>query len=198
MNMFFDIMQAIFWSTTYILIIIFNKKYKHTAMPFFALCNNFAWESVAFFRDITHFSMNYGFLIHIAWFTLDLIIVYTYLRYCEKMYFKKSYIMVCYIISLIVFSLSFRYLGSGMLITSFIIDFTMALEYFLFSSKKAFYANKLSVVICLTKLIGDLCAWISYMDSSVFVLIIGLPILVLNILCSINIIKRSFSSKALK
>ena len=52
MYMSFDVMQALCWSAAYILIIIFNIKYKYTAMPLFALINNFAWESVALARDI--------------------------------------------------------------------------------------------------------------------------------------------------
>ncbi len=88
----FDVMQALFWSAAYILIIIFNIKYKYTAMPLFALINNFAWESIALARDILSGVSGVGHFIHIAWFTLDLAIAVTYLLLCKKLYFKKFFL----------------------------------------------------------------------------------------------------------
>lgn len=187
----FDVMQALFWSAAYILIIIFNIKYKYTAMPLFALINNFAWESVALARDILSGVSGVGHLIHIAWFTLDLAIAVTYLLLCKKLYFKEIFSVLIYVIFLLVFIFSFNMWPSGMLISSFVIDFTMAVEYFIYSSKEAFLANRLSISICSLKLYGDLCAWIYYMDYSRFILVIGFFVLILNIMCLKTMMKRN-------
>lgn len=187
----FDVMQALFWSAAYILIIIFNIKYKYTAMPLFALIGNFAWESVALARDIRFDMSGIGHLIHIAWFSLDFAIIFTYLLLCKKLYFKKIFSVLIYLVFLFAFIFSFNMWSSGMLISCFIIDFTMAVEYFIYSLKVSFPANKLSISICSLKLCGDLCAWFYYMEYSRFVLLIGFFVLILNILCLKTIIKRS-------
>lgn len=166
----FDVMQAFFWSVTYILIIVFNIKYKYTAMPLFAMCNNFAW------------------------FTLDIAIVITYLLLCKKLYCKKIFSLLIYVVSLLICVLSFNTWALGMLISCFIIDFIMAVEYFTYSSKEVFPANRLSVSICTFKLIGDLCAWIYYMNDSRFILVIGFFVLILNILCLKNVMKRNHNN----
>lgn len=187
----FDVMQALFWSATYILIIIFNIKYKYTAMPLFALLGNFAWESVALAKDILSDISGVGHLIHIAWFTLDLAIVITYLLLCNKLYFKKIFSVLIYFVFLFAFIFFFNMWSSGMLISSFIIDFTMAVEYFIYSSKESFPVNKLSMSICSLKLCGDLCAWFCYMECSLFILVIGFFVLILNILCLKTMIQRN-------
>lgn len=194
MALSFDVMQAFFWSVTYILIFVFNIKYKYTAMPLFAMCNNFAWETVALVRDILFGSWGIGSVIHIAWFTLDIAIVITYLLLCKKLYCKKIFSLLIYVVSLLICVLSFNTWALGMLISSFIIDFIMAVEYFIYSSKEVFPANRLSVSICTFKLIGDLCAWIYYMNDSRFVLVIGFFVLILNILCLKNVMKRNHNN----
>lgn len=132
-----------------------------------------------------------GYLIHIAWFTLDLAIVITYLLLCKKMYLKKVFFVLIYLVVLLVLVFSFNMWSSGMLISCFVIDFAMAVEYFIYSSKEAFPANRLSISICSLKLCGDLCAWIYYMEKSRFVLVVGFFVLILNILCLKTMIKRN-------
>lgn len=183
----FDVMQALLWSVAYILIIIFNIKYKYTAMPLFALINNFAWESVALARDILSGRVFDSYCM-------------VYFRPCHRHYifavvqetvFKKSFFVLIYLVVLLVLVFSFNMWSSGMLISSFVIDFTMAVEYFIYSSKEVFPANRLSISICSLKLCGDLCAWICYMENSRFVLVIGFFVQILNILCLKTMIKRN-------
>lgn len=133
-----------------------------------------------------------GYLIHIAWFTLDLVIVITYLLLCKKLYLKKVFFVLIYLVVLLVLVFSFNMWSSGMLISCFVIDFVMAVEYFIYSSKEAFPANRLSISICSLKLCGDLCAWIYYMEKSRFVLVVGFLVLILNILCLKTMIKRNY------
>lgn len=69
---------GLFWSLTYVFIIIRGFKDKTFGMPFIALCANIAWETI--------FSFVYPHLppqiyIDYAWFSLDCIIVFQFLRY---------------------------------------------------------------------------------------------------------------------
>lgn len=68
--------------------------------------------------------------------------------------------------------------ASGMLISSFLIDLTMAIEYVIRSKK---IALKGRTPIALAKLLGDLFAWLAYMQQSPFVAVTGFAVLLLNI-----------------
>ena len=75
MSISFDFLQVLFWSITYVLVIIFNFRYKIAGLPIIAMTTNFAWETIA----LTH----YGRAAHIVWFTLDFLIVITYFLFCK-------------------------------------------------------------------------------------------------------------------
>ena len=123
MTVDFDLLQALFWSATYVLIIIFNIKYRSLGIPPIAMATNFAWETTALIR--------YGSVIHIAWFSLDLIIIITYFMLCKPVYLRhKFYLPILYVVELTVFYVVFE--AGGMLLSSFIIDCTMAIEYLIY------------------------------------------------------------------
>lgn len=183
MTVDFDLLQALFWSATYVLIIIFNIKYRSLGIPPIAMATNFAWETTALIR--------YGSVIHIAWFSLDLIIIITYFMLCKPVYLRhKFYLPILYVVELTVFYVVFE--AGGMLLSSFIIDCTMAIEYLIYiyiyirytaDERQPTQVPRLLVALCSTKLIGDLFAWIYYQEFSKTVFVIGILVFSLNSSC---------------
>lgn len=94
MKIDFDVLQASFWSLTYVLIIFYNLRHHILGIPPIAILANFAWETAAMIQDI------HGQIIspiHIAWFSLDLVIIVTYLLSCTPAYFKRKHDIYIYI-----------------------------------------------------------------------------------------------------
>lgn len=182
MTVDFDLLQALFWSATYVLIIIFNIKYRSLGIPPIALATNFAWETTALIR--------YGSAIHIAWFSLDLIIIITYFMLCKPVYLRhKLYLPILYVVEMAAFYAIFG--AGGMLLSSFVIDCTMAIEYLIYiyiyiytaDERQPTQAPLLLIALCSTKLIGDLFAWIYYQEFSKTVFVIGILVFPLNSSC---------------
>lgn len=181
MTVDFDLLQALFWSATYVLIIIFNIKYRSLGIPPIAMATNFAWETTALIR--------YGSVIHIAWFSLDLIIIITYFMLCKPVYLRhKLYLPILYVVEMAAFYAIFG--AGGMLLSSFVIDCTMAIEYLIYiyiyntaDERQPTQAPLLLIALCSTKLIGDLFAWIYYQEFSKTVFVIGILVFSLNSSC---------------
>jgi len=72
------IIGGLFWSATYILIIRRGFKDKTFGMPLAALCANISWEAI--FAFITPHSPPQLYINYI-WFSLDVIIVYQFLKF---------------------------------------------------------------------------------------------------------------------
>ena len=188
----FDAMQAILWSVTYVLIILYNIRYRTLGIPPIAIASNFAWETVALLQDVRYAPSSFniydvllgslGNLIHTAWFFLDVLIVVTYMVFCRPVYLKRNwYWAVLYAADLLLLIFAFKH--GGMLLSSFLIDCTMAIEYLLYSFNRKFKANWLAAVICAAKLLGDWCAYLCYRRYSAAVAVLGIVILVLNMGC---------------
>ena len=183
MKIDFDVLQASFWSLTYVLIIFYNLRHHILGIPPIAILANFAWETAAMIQDI------HGQIIspiHIAWFSLDLVIIVTYLLSCAPAYFKRKHDIYIYILSVYSICLAvflFLFSRGGMLLSSFLIDCTMAIEYCVYSFRPQFAKHPLSIAISSAKLIGDLCAWVYYKSFSPAVFYIGLIVSLLNLIC---------------
>lgn len=80
--------SGICWTIVYVQLIILGFKEKTCGMPFIALALNFAWESLNSFMYLKNNILSIQTWIVLIWFLLDIIIVYTYLRY-GKQYFPK-------------------------------------------------------------------------------------------------------------
>ena len=183
MTVDFDLLQALFWSATYVLIIIFNIKYRSLGIPPIAMATNFAWETTALIR--------YGSVIHIAWFSLDLIIVITYFTLCKPVYLRhKFYLPILYAVEMAALCVVFE--SGGMLLSCFFIDCIMAIEYLMYikniytytaDERQPTQVPRLLVALCSTKLIGDLFAWIYYQEFSKTVFVIGILVFSLNSSC---------------
>lgn len=98
MRVDFEVIQAVLWCITYVLIIFFNIRYRTLGIPPIAIASNFAWETVALLQDVRYAPSSFniydvllgslGNLIHTAWFFLDVLIVVTYLVFCRPVYLK--------------------------------------------------------------------------------------------------------------
>ena len=78
--------------------------------------------------------------------------------------------------------------AGGMLLSSFVIDCTMAIEYLIYiyntaDERQPTQAPLLLIALCSTKLIGDLFAWIYYQEFSKTVFVIGILVFSLNSSC---------------
>ena len=190
-----DILQAFFWSLTYILLIIYAIKFKTHGIPLVSICLNFAWETVALFQSIVTKKISTGFVIHIAWFLLDFLIVILFLFFehtNEKERISKIIFFISYACAIGTFSILF--MNGYMLLSSFTIDLIMAICFLRFALLKKVKKHKLSYVIAIFKLIGDFCAWLYYKD---FFLItpIGITVLICNILYLLILIKQGQCKK---
>jgi len=166
-----DTLQVLFWSITYVLIIIAgfrSWKIKKPSIPYLAVICNFAWESCALISSR-------GLWAHVAWFSLDLIIVI--LGFCFINSLKKK---IVYISSLIVGVILLHFifmLPNGMLYSSFAIDLMMAVDFLVSRSR---LSPELKEAIAMFKLLGDTCAGLYYAPQSLFIAIIACIVFVCN------------------
>jgi hypothetical protein len=75
--------SGIFWSLTYLLIIWRGFKDRTFGMPIVALCANISWEFIFSFIYPSHGVQSY---VNIAWFVLDLLIVFQALRFGPQVF----------------------------------------------------------------------------------------------------------------
>ena len=164
-----------FWSLTYLLIIFNSIKYrteKMVYMPLIAGALNFGWEINAIIESS-------GYWGHIIWLALDVVIL-TYNLYILKNNVQRiiyfAIIVLCIFMLYGVFSIR---AFDGMLLSSFIIDIIMAIEYVAAVKRISPHTRTL---IGLFRLLGDGFAWIANMRLSKAVLMIGIAVLVINMI----------------
>jgi hypothetical protein len=81
------ILGGIFWTLTYILIIRQGFKDRTYGMPLAALCANISWETIFAF---IHPHSPPQLYINYAWFVLDVMIVFQFLKFGKKEFSKLS------------------------------------------------------------------------------------------------------------
>lgn len=168
----FDNLQVICWTIVYTLIVFFSlwhKEDRRFLIPPIAMCLNLACEINAIIYTGGSF---WG---HYLWLSLDIVIFIIALL---KIRCKKLYILVCTLAILTLF-LRILFTNGYMLISCFIIDLLMAVEFVISINKLSSYGK---IPIAIFKLLGDTFAWIFYMKASVIVAIIGGLVLPLNLL----------------
>lgn len=169
---------SILWILTYVLIAVGGFRTKdenRVLMPLISGALNFAWE-------INALITSGGFWVHIAWLALDCIILFQNIRILFNN--KKNGLIYIYILFVIV-SIVLLYLlfntataFDGMLISSYALDFLISLEYLLCIKKISPYWLTL-IGVC--RFLGDLFTWIVYINSAMFVTIIGVIIFITNL-----------------
>ena len=175
-----DILQASFWSITYVLLVIYAIKYKMHGIPLTAICLNYGWETVALIRSIIN-GAKVALVIHIAWFVLDSIIVALFLfhenRLRQALKQKLLFLIVWLLLVIVLFPI---FENGGMLLSCFTIDLIMAVAFLFFAYRKEMIFSPISITIGITKFIGDLCAWIYYKYDPI-VNVIGIIVLICNL-----------------
>lgn len=169
-NNLFDVLSVVFWSITYILIIvsgIMSKDERKMAIPYIAIVQNISWELCAVIR------FN-AFWMHMAWFVLDFIIAIIGFWYLSKK--NRSIYLFFILFDYLMFTLLFD-IPQGMMLSSFVIDLIMAIS-FLVERKKL--SKKLNVPIAIAKLFGDLSAGLYYMQFNCLIVLITICVLVCN------------------
>lgn len=167
----FDFLSIVFWSLTYILVVIFSVKnisLKRRAIPLIPPILNIAWESNALL-------LSNGFWGHIAWFVLDvfiLVIGIYFLPSAKRKYYIPMVVIVFFIFNWIIFSVPL-----GMLLSSFAIDLIMAICFWI--DRKNILPNG-SILIAIFKLLGDLSAAIFYSPMSTAVFVMAVIVLIFN------------------
>lgn len=180
-----DNLQIIFWSVTYVLILISEGRSwqeRKVAMPYIAGVLIFAWEACAL-------QQSQGFWGHLLWLGLDFGIVCFGFIYLPTAWKKTLYIGSIYV-SVLILAYVFT-LSEGTLLSSFVIDLIMAVV-FLVDRKKL--SQKCKLPIAVTKLIGDSFAGIFYAPQSVYVAYMAICVFCCNLiyiyLCWCEIVGR--------
>lgn len=184
-----DTLQVIFWSVTYVLIIIAgfrSTSVRKVSMPYIPGILNFSWEINALIQSG-------GLWGHILWLGLDCVIVYFGFRYLNTLKQKLLYLFMI-IFSTIALKITFNH-SAGMLISSFVIDLTIAIC-FIASIKQL--SPELKIPIAITKLIGDAFAGLYYAPQSEFITIVAVLVLFLNSLYLYYCIKEKFQNNSSK
>lgn len=187
----FDKLQVAVWSLTYLTITIFSIIYRQERKPFFPLIPGavtIAWELLA----LIHSS---GFIGHIFWFSLDIVILLYNVWILGNWKRRGRYFLViCASVVILYFVFSFKAFN-GMLISSFVDDFLIAIIYL---TEIKHISSHGRLLIGVMRLIGDFFAWLAYMQTSVFILIIGVLVFLTNILyCSYCLELNSKKIKAI-
>lgn len=138
-------------------------------MPLIAGSLNFAWE-------INALLLSRGFYGHVLWTGLDVLIVF--IMFVFRKGKRKKYLLLIVVFILVLYGM-FRIPNvDGQRISVFAIDLIMAIEYVL-CAKRIAPQGRISVGVL--KLLGDLFAWLSNMQSSLFVAVCGVIVLLLNL-----------------
>jgi len=90
MVFFLLLLSGLCWIIVYIQLIIVGLKDKTYGMPFVALALNIAWESLHSYIGLKNNLFSIQTWITLIWLLLDIVIVYTYLRYGRKHFPKHT------------------------------------------------------------------------------------------------------------
>jgi len=89
MVLFLLLLSGICWIVVYLQLIFLGFKDKTYGMPFVALALNFSWEALYSYIDLKNNTVTIQTWFTLIWFVLNIMIVFTYLRYGKK-YFPKQ------------------------------------------------------------------------------------------------------------
>lgn len=147
-----------------------NRKTPLLYMPLLAGSLNFAWEVNALFLS----NVFYG---HVLWAVLDIFIIIHNVRFLEKSK-RIKYLLFIAVLTFAMYGI-FRIPNiDGQKISSILLDLIMAVEYVLYAKRIA-PQGRISVGVLM--FLGDLFAWLAYMQNSVFVTVCGLIVLLLKL-----------------
>ena len=113
----------------------------------------------------------------VLWAVLDIFIIIHNVRFLEKSK-RIKYLLFIAVLTFAMYGI-FRIPNiDGQKISSFLLDLIMAVEYVLYAKRIA-PQGRISVGVLM--FLGDLFAWLAYMQNSVFVTVCGLIVLLLKL-----------------
>ncbi|WNR44877.1 transmembrane-type terpene cyclase [Paenibacillus roseipurpureus] len=157
MELFLQVGLAVFWTITYILIIIQGFQDKASGLPLPAICANITWEFLFAFVMPFHKGQ---MIISLIWFLLDCVILFQAVYYAGRQYPPR--LLLPAIFSLLVISLL---LHVGMVVefhdpmgkyTAFGINLMMSVLFVGLPFKQGLKGQ--SIYIAYYKMLGTLCA----------------------------------------
>lgn len=195
----FDFLTISFWIITYILIILFDIKYKISFIPLIAISFNCSWEIVQCKNTFSSIPTFIGILI---WFLLDFFILILHFYYggiiLQKSNKPRFYLIsIGFLIIFLICNFIFNYYFTNyILYSSFISNIIMSLLflYIIFKTNEKY--AKQQFYIGIFRFIGTLCATITngILSNNITIFIIGMVIGLIDI-CSIfysfNYMKKS-------
>ena len=189
----FDSGSVIFWSITYICVIVRGFKKQKLLLPALSIYLNLGWEISSIF-------INGGWK-NWLWMLLDCLIFVLLIAQkrrglSEEKKSSKTIIGIVFLtLSTVAFAIVFSSSQNGMVVSSFVIDIVMAIGFLI--TMIIFPQNGRSIPIAVTKLIGDFCAWQHYRLYLPIIDKIGLTVLIMNsiyLILSIGPINEKFTA----
>lgn len=205
MVLFLLLLSGLCWIIVYIQLIILGLKYKTYCMPFVALALNFAWEALYSYIGLKSNLLNIQTWIILIWLLLDIVIVYTYLRYGRKHFPKhtsKEYFMPW---TILIFLMSFviqyyfivEFGDLGKLYSAFIQNLIMSILFINMLVNRMDIKGQ-NLTIAINKWIGTLASTILFgvIQGNKLVLVLGIFCSIFDILYIyfLNIIKKMSSN----
>lgn len=183
MRLFLSLITGICWTIVYVELIRTGFKEKTYGMPFIALALNFAWEGLYAYVGITSNLLNIETLFILLWFLLDILIVYTYLKYGAKYLpnfkVKKFFTPWTEIIFLMSFVIQYYFYiefgASGKVYSAFILNLIMSILFItMFFTRQDTKGQNL--LIAISKWIGTLAPTIYFglIEGNKFILALGI------------------------
>jgi hypothetical protein len=191
MVLFLLLLSGICWTIVYIQLIILGIRDKTYGMPFVALALNFAWEALHSYIYLKNNLLSVQTCIILIWFLLDIVIVYTYLRYGIK-YFPKhtsrEYFMpwttIIFLMSFVIhYSFVLEFGDSGRLYSAFLQNLIMSILFINMLVNRIDTKGQ-NLTIAINKWIGTLAPTILYgiIKGNKLVLVLGIFCSVFDIL----------------
>ena len=172
----FDFVTLVFWSAAYSCIVYCAIKWRAEPcalyMPLISGCLNIAWEINAVIQS-------QGFWGHLVWLALDAVILLFNLRYLRNMIYIALYALAIVFVASVL-KVLFRQTGMDwMLLSSFLIDLIMAIEFLLRAKVISLHGKAL---IATLKMVGDIGACMANLSSATYVLWVGIAVFITNLI----------------
>lgn len=177
-NLLFAVLSGIFWTATYILIIVRGFKDGAHGMPMYALALNISWEFIYSFVTPSPAPQLY---INYAWFAFDLVILWHFIRSWKVDYggisarafypyaalvFATGFLLVLFIqldgMNAGLYDLRGHPLGMGRAYSAFGMNLIMSVLYIEMALKRRSSAGQ-SLYVALCKLLGTVFADLAFL-----------------------------------
>lgn len=186
------IISGLCWSAVYVDSIRTGFKQKTYCMPLFALGLNIAWEGIYSYTDLfVRHSYGAQAFANAAWFLLDIVIVYTYLKFgkeeCKSSSEKKWFVpwtllalVGCFVLQ-ILFMIEFGDV-EGEKYSAFLQNIIMSVAYlYMLKERKSSKGQTMLIAVC--KCVGTVTPTIfGTIEGNMFILVTGIICFIFDIL----------------